>query len=84
MYWWMVGAYPESRADKVHALVGLNDVGVIMQNQRVRWAASVYARHLPELWEIAKPILRGVLGDEVKLRWIEGVRNNKCEVQVDN
>jgi len=67
----------------VHALVGLNDVGVIMQNKRIRWAASVYARHLTELREIAEPILRGVLGDEVKLRWMEGVRNERCEARVE-
>ena len=83
MYRWTVGAYPGSRADKVHALVGLNDVGVIMQNKRIRWAASVYARHLTELREIAEPILRGVLGDEVKLRWMEGVRNERCEARVE-
>jgi len=82
MYRWTVGAYPGSRSDKVHALVGLNDVGVIMMNKRVR-AASVYARYLPELREVAEPILREVIGDEVELRWMEGVGKAKCGVRVE-
>jgi len=45
----MVGAYRGSRSDKVQALCGLNEVGVLMQNKRVRWAAPVYVRHMPKL-----------------------------------
>jgi len=67
MYRWTVGAYRGSRVDKVQALVGLNDIGVIMRNKRIWWAASVYARHAPELWKIAVPILREVLEDDVQL-----------------
>jgi len=58
-----VGAHKGSRADKVQELCGLNEVGVVMRNKRYRWAASVYGRHLPELWEIAEPILQEI-GDE--------------------
>jgi len=42
-----------SRTDKVQDLAGVNDIGVVM---KVRWAASVYARPLPELREMAEPI----------------------------
>jgi len=38
---------------------------------RIRWAASVYARHLPELRTIAEPILQEVV-DEAELRWMRG------------
>jgi len=83
MYRWVVGAYPGSRADKVQALVGLNEVGVIMSNKRIRWAASVYARHIPELREIAEPILRTALGEEVELRWMEGVKSGRRQIQIE-
>jgi len=65
MYRWTVGAYQGSRVDKVQALVGLNDIALIMQNTRIRWVASVYARHLPELRKIAEPILRELLEEDV-------------------
>jgi len=41
MYRWTVGAYRGSGADKVQALCELNDVGVVMHNKKIRWAASV-------------------------------------------
>ena len=72
MYRWTVGAYPGSRMDKVQELVGLNDIGVIMRNKRIRWAASVYARHMPELRKIAEPILREDLEEDTELRWMQG------------
>ena len=67
-----MGAYPGSRADKVQELVGLNSLEEItgMRNKRIRWAASVYARHMPELRKIAEPILREVLEEDVELKWI--------------
>jgi len=83
LYRWVVGAYPGSRADKVQALVGLQDIGVIMLNKRIRWAASVYARHMPELRAIAEPILRKAVGEEVELRWMEGVSREKRLIQIE-
>jgi len=83
MYRWAVRAYPGSRADKVQALVGLNDVGVIMHNKRIRWAASVYARHIPELRQIAEPILREIVG-ETALQWMEGTKSEGCEVRIED
>jgi len=46
IYGWTVGAYKESRADKVQELRGLNanDVGIVMANKRIRWAATLYGR----------------------------------------
>jgi len=82
MYRWAIRAYPGSRADKVYALVGLYKIGVIMHNKRVRWVASVYARYMPELREIAEPILREITG-ETELRWMEGVKSEGCRVQVE-
>jgi len=84
MYRWVVGAYPGSRADKVQALVGLNDIGIIMSNKRTRWAASVYARHIPELRTIAEPILRAAIGEEVESRWMEGVGGEKRQVRIED
>lgn len=69
---WTVGAYPGSRKDKVQALVGLGDIEEILRNKRTRWAASVYARHMPELREIAEPILREILEEDTELRWMGG------------
>ena len=56
----------------MQALVGLGDLKDIMRNKRIRWAASVYARHLPELRAVAEPILRDALGEECRLRWMKG------------
>jgi len=72
MYRWVVGAYPGSRKDKVQVLVGLDEIGTIMRNKRIRWAASVYARHIPELRAVAEPILQEVLGENVEMRWMQG------------
>jgi len=82
MYRWTIRAYPGSRADKVQALVGLHDIGVIMNNKRTRWAASVYARHEPELRAIAEPILREILG-ETELRWMEKAKSGCHRVQIE-
>jgi len=83
MYRWVVGAYPGSRADKVQVLVGLSDVGSIMLRKRIRWAASVYGRHMPELREIAEPILRKALGDEGELRWMGKAGKERRLIEVE-
>jgi len=64
MYRWTISAYPGSRKDKVQALVGLEGIECIMRNKRIRWAASVYGRHLPELRKVAEPILQEALGED--------------------
>ena len=80
-YRWTVGAYPGSRADKVQVLVGLDSLETIMRNKRIRWAASVYARYMPELRKIAEPILRGVLG-EAELKWMGDARPAGTGIEV--
>jgi len=82
MYRWVVGAYPGSRRDKVQALVGLDEIGGIMRNKRIRWAASVSARYLPDLRGVAEPILREVLEEDVELRWMGDARPLSKGVEV--
>lgn len=49
----------------------------------MRWAASVYGRHLPELREVAEPILREWIEVDSELRWMEGCPASR-EVQVED
>jgi len=78
---WTVGAYPGSRRGKVYALVGLSGIDTIMRNKRIRWAASVYARHIPELKVVAEPILREILEEDTEMRWLQG-KNPGGEVKI--
>jgi len=82
MYRWTVGGYPGSRKDKLQALVGLGGIKEIMQNKRIRWAASVYARDIPELRTIAEPILVDILGDDTEYRWMEGGKQGEIQIEV--
>ena len=82
MYRWTLGAYPGSRKDKVQALIGLDGLDTIMRNKRIRWAASVYARHLPELREVAELILRDVLEEDTEMRWMRGTDRSR-EVRLE-
>jgi len=84
IYRWTIGAYPGSRRDKVQALIGLNDIGGIMMSKRYRWAASVYTRNIPELREIAEPILREAVGEEVELRWRTGGERKKRQIKIED
>jgi len=61
---------------------GLDDIVIIMRNKRIRWAASVYARHIPELRQIAEPILRDVLGEDVKLQWMRETKTASTGVEI--
>ena len=45
---WVVGAYRGSNAMKVKELTGIADLPRLMQNKRIRWAATIYGRHMPE------------------------------------
>ena len=54
-----------------------------MRKRRIRWAASVYGRHLPILREIAEEILQPIFETEnVKWNWMGGTvaRNRRQEV----
>ena len=74
----MVGAYRGSNAAKVEELSGIMNLATAMRNKRIRWAASVYEMHLPELKEIAEVILREVIEEDTQLRWLprEPVRDS--------
>jgi len=78
---WVVGAYRGSNQEKVEGLTGISELGRMMMCKRIRWAASVYGRHLPELREVAEPILREWIEEDAELRWMEGV-NGEREVKV--
>jgi len=80
---WVIGAYRGSDNDKVEALTGISELGRLIMCKRIRWAASVYGRHLPELREVAEPILREWVEEDTELRWMEGVgRRGAREVRV--
>jgi len=61
-----------SNATKVEGLAGISDLQVMMQIKRIRWAASVYGWHLPELRDKAEQIPQPVLEEDAELRWMSG------------
>jgi len=74
---WVVGAYRGSDTEKVEALIGISGLDRMMMCKRIRWAASVYGRHLPELREVAEPILREWMEEDAELRWMKGVKGER-------
>jgi len=79
---WVVGAYRGSRADKAQALCGISGLGELMACKRIRWAAPVYGRHIPELREIVEPFLRELLED-TELRWMKGSKGEQGRVEIE-
>jgi len=75
---WVVGAYRGSNANKVEQLTGITELRRLMQNERVRWATSVYGQHLPDLREVAEPILREWIEADSQLRWMDGCLENRA------
>ena len=67
----MVGAWRGSSDDKVEEISGIAQLERLMRNKRLRWAASVYARHMSELRRVAERIIREKLGEEAVLVWME-------------
>jgi len=65
---WICMGYKGSSRQKIEDIVGITQLEVMTHQKRVRWAASVYSRHEPELRPIAERILREELGDEVVLK----------------
>ena len=74
---WVVGAYRGSDTEKVEALTGISGLDRLMMCKRIRWAASIYGRHLPELREVAEPILREWIEGDAELRWMKGVKGER-------
>ena len=77
---WVVGAYHGSDIEKVESLTGISELGRLMMRKRIRWAASVYGRHIPELRKVAEPILREWIEEDAELRWMEGSKAEPREV----
>jgi len=69
---WICMGYKGSSRQKVEEITGIAQLEVMTHRKRVRWAASVYGRHEPELRPIAERILREELGDEVALSFMTG------------
>ena len=79
---WIVGAYAGSNAAKVEELTGISELERMMMCKRIRWAASVYGRQLPELRQVAEPILRQWIEEDAVLRWMGSSGRGEREVQV--
>jgi len=67
---WVCMGYQGSNRQKVEEITGISQLEVMTHRKRVRWAASVYGRHEPELRPIAERILREELGDEAVMRFL--------------
>ena len=69
---WVVGAWRGSNAGKIESLSGIDSLDEWFRKRRIRWAASVYGRHLTELRPIAEKILQQRYeGYKVQFRWME-------------
>jgi len=79
---WVVGAYRGSDSEKVESLTGIGELGRMMMCKRIRWAASVYGRHMPELRRVAEPILREWIEEDAELRWMKGSKTGARRVEV--
>jgi len=74
---WVVGAHRGSNRNKVEELTGIAELGRLMLCKRIRWEASVYGRYLPELREVAEPIVREWIEEDAELRWMQGVKGER-------
>ena len=69
---WVIGAWQGSSAQKVEALSGIDNLDKWFRKRKIRWVASVYGRHLPELQRVAEKILKQrYKGHNVQFRWME-------------
>jgi len=80
---WVVGAYRGSNGRKVAELTGIGELGNVMLCKRIRWAASVYARNIPALREIAEPIIREWVEEDAELRWMGGRVMGERRIRVE-
>ena len=69
---WAVGGYRGSSRERIEALTGIVQLERQMVVKKVRWAGSVYGRHIPVLRRRAEGILREYLDEEVDLAWMTG------------
>ena len=69
---WVVGAWAGSNADRVAALSRIEDQTEFFRKQKIRWAASMYGRHLPDLRAIVEKVIRNCdQGHNIELTWME-------------
>ena len=54
---WVIGAWQGSNAAKVEALSEIDNLDEWFRKRKIRWAVSVYGRHLPALRHVAEKIL---------------------------
>ena len=80
---WVVGAYRGINAMKVEELTGIADLQRLMQNKRIRWAATIYGRHMLELRGKAEQILREFLEEDMVLTWRSRGDYGRREVQIE-
>ncbi|KAF8427074.1 hypothetical protein EV426DRAFT_686742 [Tirmania nivea] len=69
---WICGEWKGSARVKIEDITGIPDLRTWMWTKRIRWAASVYRRALPELREIAEGILKEVVEPDAVLHWMSG------------
>ena len=68
---WVIGTWAGSSVEKVEALSGIEDLGEFFRKKKIRWAASVYGRHLPILKDVAQRILSQTYETrDVQWRWM--------------
>ena len=61
-----------SNAGKVASISGCDEIQEVFKKKKIRWAASVYGRHLPILRNAAEKILEGEYGGHnINWRWME-------------
>lgn len=59
--------------------VNVGQPGGDTANMQSDVARTPVVEHLPELREVAEPIVWEWIEEDVELRWMEGVRGAKCE-----
>ena len=69
---WVIGAWQGSNAQKVQALSGIDNLDEWFRKRKIRWAASMYGRHLPEMRLVAEKILQQRYEEHnVQFRWMK-------------
>ena len=76
-----MGSYPAdagveqekfSSTERVARLSGCEELQIIFERKKIRWAASVYGRHLPALRITAERILKTAYkGHNIKWQWLD-------------
>ena len=69
---WVVGAYRGSSGERIETVTGIEQLERQIIVKKVRWAVSVYGRHIPVLRKRAEEILREHLEEGVDLIWMRG------------